>query len=54
MLTAIDIVTAIAIKKPFDSFVQLLGGGGNGKGIFEKVIIKLFTKERITAEELKE
>ncbi len=54
MLTAIDIVTAIAIKKPFDSFVQLLGGGGNGKGIFEKVIIKLFTMDRITAEELKE
>lgn len=54
VLTAIDIITAVAIKKPFDSFIQLLGGGGNGKGIFEKVIIKLFTEDRIAAEELKE
>lgn len=54
VLTAIDIITAVAIKKSFDSVVLLIGRGGNGKGIFEKVIKALYTEGRITAEELKE
>jgi hypothetical protein len=49
VLTAIDIMTAIALRIPFDVIVQLLGGGANGKGVFEKVLLALFTSERSTA-----
>ncbi len=49
VLMAIDIMTAIALRIPFDVIVQLLGGGANGKGVFEKVLLALFTSERSTA-----
>ena len=54
VLTALDIVTAIAIRIPFDIIVLLFGGGSNGKGIFEKVILALFTMARATAVKLEE
>lgn len=55
-LTVIDIITAIAIRIPFDTIVLLFGGGANGKGILEKIIIALFLMSRvasITLEEMK-
>ncbi|MDD1762692.1 MAG: hypothetical protein LUQ59_10730 [Methanothrix sp.] len=54
VLTALDIITAVAIRVPFDVIVLLFGGGGNGKGIFEKVILALFTMARATAVKLEE
>lgn len=54
VLTALDIVTAIALRIPFDIIVLLFGGGSNGKGIFEKVILALFTMARATAVKLEE
>ena len=54
VLTAIDIMTAVALRIPFDVIVQLLGGGSNGKGVFEKVLLALFTAERSTALDLEE
>lgn len=54
VLMALDIVTAIAIRIPFDIIVLLFGGGSNGKGIFEKVILALFTMARATAVILEE
>jgi phage/plasmid-associated DNA primase/DNA repair photolyase len=54
VLTAIDIATAVALRIPFEIIVQLFGGGSNGKGIFEKVLLALFTQERSTALELEE
>lgn len=54
VLTALDIVTAIAIRVPFDIIVLLFGGGSNGKGILEKVILALFTIARATAIKLEE
>ena len=54
VLTAIDVMTAIALRVPFDVIVQLLGGGANGKGTFERVLLALFTAERSTAIELAE
>jgi len=49
VLTVIDIITATAIRIPFEVFVLLIGGGGNGKGILEKVMIALFTLQRSSA-----
>jgi len=49
VLTAIDIATAAPIRVPFESFVLLFGGGGNGKGIFEKIIQAILSEERTTA-----
>lgn len=54
VITAIDITTAIALRIPFDAIVLLFGGGSNGKGIFEKVLLALFTLERSTALTLEE
>jgi DNA repair photolyase len=54
VLTVIDIMTAVALRVPFDVIVQLFGGGSNGKGILEKVMLALFTQERSTALELEE
>lgn len=53
-LTVIDIITAIALRIPFDIIVLLFGGGSNGKGILEKVILALFTAARATAIKLDE
>jgi len=54
VLTCLDIVTAIAIRIPFEIIVLLFGGGSNGKGVFEKVILALFTMARSTAIKLEE
>ena len=54
VLTCLDIITAIAIRIPFEIIVLLFGGGSNGKGIFEKVILALFTMARSTAIKLEE
>jgi phage/plasmid-associated DNA primase len=54
VLTALDIITAIAIRVPFEVIVLLFGGGSNGKGILEKVILALFTMARATAIKLEE
>lgn len=54
VLTVLDIITAIAIRVPFDIIVLLFGGGSNGKGILEKVILALFTIARATAIKLEE
>ena len=54
VLTALDIVTAIALRIPMSAIVELLGGGSNGKGIFEKVLLALFTPKRGTQIELSE
>jgi hypothetical protein len=56
VITAIDILTSIALRVPFDVIVHLIGGGANGKGVFEKVLLALFTDPRtsaLTLEELK-
>ncbi len=54
VLTALDIVTAIAIRVPFEVIVLLFGGGNNGKGLLEMVILKLYTMSRVTAVKLGE
>lgn len=48
-LTAIDLYTKAVIRVPFDTFAFLLGGGENGKGIFEKVLITLLGMDRVSA-----
>jgi hypothetical protein len=53
-LTVIDLITSIAIREPFDVFVFLLGGGENGKGILEKLILALFTMQRASAMKIEE
>ncbi len=54
VVTVIDIITAIALRIPFDIIVLLFGGGSNGKGILEKVMLALFTMGRATAIQLEE
>jgi len=54
VLTTLDIVTAVALRVPLDIIVLLFGGGANGKGIFEKVMLALFNSERSTALQLDE
>jgi len=54
VLTALDIVTAVALRVPLDIIVLLFGGGANGKGIFEKTMLALFNSERSTALQLEE
>jgi phage/plasmid-associated DNA primase len=54
VLTAIDIFTATGMRIPFDSFIQLIGGGSDGKGIFEKIMIILFSPPRTTAMTIRE
>jgi phage/plasmid-associated DNA primase len=54
VLTALDIITAIAIRVPFEVIILLFGGGSNGKGVFEKVILALYTLNRATAIRLDE
>ena len=54
VVTVLDIITAIAIRVPFEVIVLLFGGGSNGKGILEKVILALFTMSRATAIKLEE
>jgi phage/plasmid-associated DNA primase len=54
VLTVLDIITAIALRIPLDIIVLLIGGGSNGKGVLEKVILALYTISRATAIELEE
>ncbi|MCX6671871.1 MAG: hypothetical protein NTX92_08135, partial [Euryarchaeota archaeon] len=53
-LTAIDIITAVGIRIPFEVFIFLLGGGENGKGILEKLILFLYTMRRASATKIQE
>ena len=48
-LTAIDLYTKAVIRIPFDTFAFIIGGGENGKGIFEKVLIELLGMGRVSA-----
>jgi hypothetical protein len=48
-LTAIDLYTKSVIRVPFDTFAFLIGGGENGKGVFEKVLIELVGMGRVSA-----
>ena len=49
VLTALDIATATVIRQPFEAIIQLIGPGGNGKGVFEKMITALCTEDRTTS-----
>ena len=53
-LTVIDIITSIGIRIPFDVFVFLIGGGENGKGILEKLILAMYTIDRGSAVKIQE
>lgn len=50
----IDIITAIALRIPFDIIVLLFGPGGNGKKVLEMVLIALYTISRVAAIKLGE
>jgi phage/plasmid-associated DNA primase len=47
VLTALDVATSGFVRLPFEAIVQLIGSGGNGKGIFEKILIALATLDRV-------
>lgn len=49
VLTALDIAVAAVIRQAFEAIAQLIGPGGNGKGIFEKVLSALCTADRVAA-----
>jgi hypothetical protein len=49
VLTALDIIGAAVIRLPFEAIIQLIGPGGNGKGIFEKMLGALCTADRVAA-----
>ena len=49
VLTGIDIFTAAIIRQAFEAIIQLIGPGGNGKGIFEKIMAAICTAARTTA-----
>jgi len=49
VLTGIDIFTAAIIRQAFEAIIQLIGPGGNGKGIFEKIMTAICTAARTTA-----
>jgi DNA repair photolyase len=49
VLTALDITTAAYIRRPLDAIIQLIGPGANGKGIFERMLIKICTEDRVAA-----
>jgi len=54
VLTAIDILVSVFIRVPFEVFILLIGPGGNGKGIFEKIMIAICTQPRVSAITLSE
>lgn len=49
VLTSLDITCAAVIRQAFEAIIQLIGPGGNGKGIFEKVLSALCTADRVAA-----
>lgn len=49
VLTGIDIFTAAIIRQAFEAIIQLIGPGGNGKGVFEKIMTAICTAARTTA-----
>jgi phage/plasmid-associated DNA primase len=56
VLQAIDVMTATAIRIPFDAWILLIGSGNNGKGMFERLLLNFVTPERasaLTIDELK-
>jgi hypothetical protein len=54
VLTALDIVTAVFIRLPLEAIIQLIGPGGNGKGVFEKMMMALCTIDRVAVITLSE
>ena len=54
VITAIDIVAASVIRVSFDVYVLLIGAGGNGKGILEKIIQAICTEDRSSSMPLEE
>ncbi len=49
VMQAIDIMTATAIRMPFAAWVLLIGGGNNGKGMFERLLLNFVTLDRASA-----
>ena len=49
VLTALDIATAVFLRLALEAIIQLIGPGGNGKGVFEKMLIELCTLDRVAA-----
>lgn len=49
VFTAIDLVVSTLIRYPFEVFALLMGPGGNGKSVYERVIQALLPRERVTA-----
>jgi phage/plasmid-associated DNA primase len=49
VLTALDIATAAVIRRALEAIIQLIGPGGNGKGVFEKMLMELCTLARVAA-----
>lgn len=47
VLTALDIVIAVFIRLPLEAIIQLIGPGGNGKGVYEKMMMALCTIDRM-------
>jgi len=47
VLTALDIVNATFIRVAMDAIILLIGPGGNGKGVSEKILIALCTSGRV-------
>jgi len=54
VLTALDMVVAAAIRLPFNIMAQLIGGGSNGKGVYEKVMLAFYGEKRASALSLSE
>jgi phage/plasmid-associated DNA primase len=54
VLTAIDVIVSVFIRVSFEAFILLIGPGGNGKGILEKLMIALATQSRVSAIPLSE
>jgi len=54
VLTAIDMIVAAAIRIAFEIYNLLFGPGGNGKGVFEDIIIAFFGLERASTMRLSE
>lgn len=54
VLQAIDVMTATALRIPFDSWLLLIGSGQNGKGMFERLLLNFVTQDRASAMTLDE
>ena len=54
VLRVIDMIVSVPIRVPFDFFAVLIGEGENGKGLLEKLLVYMVTKERFTGIKVKE